>query len=51
MIETFQTLSVMGDNITEEDKVVYLLASLPRLLQYTSDGPRSKHRFTTAGHH
>ena len=30
MTEVFETLSVIGDPITEEDRVVYLLASLPQ---------------------
>ena len=29
MMETFQALSIVGDNVTEEDKVVRLPASLP----------------------
>ena len=29
MTEVFETLSVIGDSITEEDHVVHLLASLP----------------------
>ena len=29
MTEVFNKLSVIGDQITEEDQVVYLLASLP----------------------
>ena len=29
MTEAFETLSVIGDPITEEDNVVHLLASLP----------------------
>ena len=29
MLETFNELSVVGDNITADDRVVYLLASLP----------------------
>ena len=29
MVETFNELSIVGDAITDEDRVVYLLASLP----------------------
>ena len=29
MIETFESLSVIGDPVSEEDCVVYLLVSLP----------------------
>ena len=31
MTEVFDALSVVGDPITEEDRVVFLLASLPEL--------------------
>ena len=30
MVETFNELSIVGDAITDEDRVVYLLASLPQ---------------------
>ena len=30
MLETFNELSIVGDAITDEDRVVYLLASLPK---------------------
>ena len=30
MLETFNQLSIVGDTITDEDRVVYLLASLPK---------------------
>ena len=29
MVETFNELLIIGDTITDEDRVVYLLASLP----------------------
>ena len=29
MVETFSELSIVGDTITDKDRVVYLLASLP----------------------
>ena len=29
MLETFNKLSIVGDAITDEDRVVYILASLP----------------------
>ena len=47
MTEIFQELAVMGDNIDDEEKVIYLLASLPEsfemlvtALQSHSEVPR-----------
>jgi len=36
MIEMFNELAVIGDNISDEDRVIYLLASLPESYEVSS---------------